>query len=122
MILLPPGQLILSSSVVEQVLAVAQLGPQRGQRPAHHGRGQVGDDPHRMRQVRAPGEGRPALVVDEEEGDAVGRQRLGHAQDPGLEELDPCSSSTGFSMASSSSFEREEMIRLCVAWELTPGT
>ena len=85
--LLLQGDQVLGALVVEQVLAVAQLGPQRGQRPAHHGRGQVGDDPHRMRQIRAPGEGRPALVVDEEEGDAVGRQRLGHAQDPGLEEL-----------------------------------
>ena len=69
------------------VLAVVQLGAQAGERAAHEVRGEVGDEADGVRQLDAVGEGRAALVVDEEEGHPVGAVLGGHAEHPGLEEL-----------------------------------
>ena len=55
----------------EQVLAVVQLGRERRERPAHEVRRQVGDEADGVRQLDAVAEGRAALVVDEQEGDAL---------------------------------------------------
>ena len=71
----------------EQVLAVVQLGRERRERAAHEVRRQVGDEADRVRQLDAVAEGRAALVVDEQEGDALRRVRGGHAEDPRLEQL-----------------------------------
>jgi hypothetical protein len=71
----------------EQVLAVTQLGPQRGQRAPHQVRRQVGDQTHAVRQVHAVRERRTTLVVHEQERHPVGAVRRRHAQHPRLQEL-----------------------------------
>ena len=78
---------VLGLLAVEQVLAVAQLGAQAGERAAHEVRAEVGDQADAVRQGHAVGEGGAALVVDEEEGDAVGAVLGRHAEHPGLQEL-----------------------------------
>jgi hypothetical protein len=72
---------------VEQVLAVVQLGAQARERPAHEMRAEVGHEAHAVRQADAVGEGRSALVVDEEERHALGAVLGGHAEHPRLQEL-----------------------------------
>jgi hypothetical protein len=72
---------------VEQVLAVVQLGAQARERAAHEMRAEVGDEAHAVRQADAVGEGRSALVVDEEERHALGAVLGGHAEHPRLQEL-----------------------------------
>ena len=78
---------VLGLLAVEQVLAVVQLGAQARQRAAHEVRAQVGDEADAVRQVDAVGERRAALVVDEEERDAVGAVLGRHAEHPRLQEL-----------------------------------
>ena len=78
---------VLGLLAVEQMLAMVQLGTQARQRAAHQVRAEVGDEPDAVRQLDAIGERRAALVVDEEEGDAVGAVRGRHAEHPRLKEL-----------------------------------
>ena len=81
------GHQVLGLLSLQQVLAVPQFGPQRGQRPPHQVWRQVRDQAHRVGQLDAIGEGCPALVVDEEERQPVGTVGSSHAQHPGLQEL-----------------------------------
>lgn len=78
---------VLRLLAVEQVLAVVQLGLEARERPAHEVRAQVGDEAHAVRQLDAVGEGAAALVVDEQERDAIGAVRCRHAEHPRLQEL-----------------------------------
>jgi hypothetical protein len=78
---------ILGLLAVQQVLAVAQLGAQARERATHEVRAQVGDEPDAVRQVDAVRERGTALVVDEQEGHAVGTVLGSHPEHPGLEEL-----------------------------------
>ena len=78
---------VLGLVLGEDVLAVPQLGRQRRQGPAHQVRGQVGDQADGVRQVDAVAEGRPTLVVDEQEAEPLRRVRHGHAEDPRLQQL-----------------------------------
>ncbi len=78
---------VLRAVPLEEVLPVMELGGQRGERAAHEVRAEVGDHADGVGEVDAVPEGRPALVVDEEEGDPLGRVRRRHAEDPRLERL-----------------------------------
>ena len=78
---------VLGLLAVEEVLATTQLRAERGQRPPHQVRREVGHETHRVREVHAVREGRAALVVDEEEGDPVRAVGRGHPEHPRLEEL-----------------------------------
>ena len=78
---------ILDTFVIEQEFAIADLRSKAAHRPSNQIGGQVGDETDAVRQRRALGEGTPTLVIDQEEGHPVGAVGIGHAEDPGLEEL-----------------------------------
>jgi hypothetical protein len=78
---------VLRAEQVEDPLAADELRTQRRQRAPHQVGTEVGDQPDAVRQAHAVLEGRPALVVDEEEVHPRRAVRARHAEDPGLEEL-----------------------------------
>ncbi len=78
---------VLRLLAVEEVLAVVQLGAQARERASHEVRAQVGDEADAVRQVDAVGERGAALVVHEEERDAIGAVLRRHAEHPRLQEL-----------------------------------
>ena len=78
---------VLRALAVQELLAVVQLGAQARQRAPHEVRGEVGDEADGVRELDAVGERRAALVVDEQERDAVGAVLGGHAEHPRLQEL-----------------------------------
>jgi len=71
----------------QQVLAVAKLGRQGGQRPPDQVGRKVGDQTNSVRQRHAVAERRTALVVHEQEGDSLRGVRSRHTKDPRLKEL-----------------------------------
>ncbi len=62
---------VVDAGSPQQPLAAAQLGFEADQRPLGEAVVEVGDDAHRVRQVGAGVERRPALVVDEDEREVV---------------------------------------------------
>ena len=78
---------VLGVGLLEQQLAVVQLGVQRDQRPAHLVAVEVGDHAHRVRQVDALLERGAALVVDEQERHPLRAVHRGQPDDQRLQEL-----------------------------------
>ena len=78
---------VLGVVLGQEVLAVAQLGGQRGQRSPDQVRREVGHQTDGVRQLHTVAKRRPALVVDEQEGDPLRGVRGRHTEDPSLQEL-----------------------------------
>ena len=78
---------VLGVGLLEQQLAVVELGVQRDQRPAHLVAVEVGDQADGVRQLDALLERGAALVVDEQERDPLGTVHRGQPDDERLQEL-----------------------------------
>ncbi len=78
---------ILGVGLLEEQLAVVQLGVQRDQRPSHLVAVEVGHEADRVRQLDALLERGTTLVVDEQERDPLGTVHRGQPGDERLEEL-----------------------------------
>ena len=78
---------VLDLVAAEQLLAGGDLGPQRGERAGDQSRVEVGDVADRVRQVGTLAERRTALVVDEQEGDPLGRVVERERADQRLQQL-----------------------------------
>ena len=78
---------ILGVGLLEQQLAVVELGVERDQRPPHLVAVEVGDQPDGVRQFDALLERGATLVVDEQERDPLGTVHRGQPGDERLEEL-----------------------------------
>jgi len=75
---------VLRFLAVEEVFAVTQLCPERGQCPAHKVRGEVGHQSNGVGKVDAVGERCAAFVVDEQEGESIGAVGGSHSECPCL--------------------------------------